>query len=67
MVEVQFGPASAFPTRCDPLRTCPQLAAAHFDGLPRLAALQELDASGTGFDDDCCARLAALPHLSDLE
>lgn len=46
---------------------CAQMVAAQFDGLPRLARLHELDVSGTGFDDACCAHLEALPDLTDLK
>lgn len=56
-----------FPNLSSCLPACLQLAQAQFDGLTGLARLCELDVSGTGFDDACCASLEALPHLVDLK
>ncbi|PRW57473.1 regulatory subunit [Chlorella sorokiniana] len=43
-----------------------QMRAEQFAGLSSLGALAELDASGTGFDDGCCAELVPLAGLTNL-
>lgn len=43
-----------------------QMPAGQFGGLSALVRLAELDAGGTGFDDECCRQLAQLAHLHTI-
>ena len=49
-----------------PIELALQMPADQFGGLPALVQLAELDAGGTGFDDDCCHHLAHLTRLHTI-
>jgi hypothetical protein len=46
---------------------CLQMTAAQFAGVEKLARLALLDARSTGFDDQCCHRLAKLTRVTSLK